>query len=149
MENLELYFINNKPTSCKSCRGKVFHIGGGRYQCKTCDTIILDDFGKVKQFLEANGPSTAPVIAQHTGVRMDVIEWFLKNGRVEIMENSRYFLQCERCGCSIRSGRFCIDCARELTGGIQRIFFQEVGEKPKKSTEMQGKMHFLDKKHRK
>ena len=149
MENPELYFINNKPIICESCKGKLFHIGGGSYQCKKCDSIVMDDFGKVKQFLEANGPSSAPEIAQGTGVRMDVIEWFLKDGRLEIIENSRYYLQCEKCGCSIRSGRFCIDCAKELTGGIHKLLFHEIGDRPKKGEEKQGKMHFLDKKNKK
>lgn len=145
MNNLEKVLISNKPVRCEKCQGKLFHIGGGKYQCEKCENIVMDDFGKVKHFLEENGPSTAPVISQATGVKIDIINMFLKQGRVEITENSKYFLQCEKCGCSIRSGRFCIDCARELTQGIQRIFFNEVGDKPKHKSDLQGKMHFLNK----
>ena len=144
-DKLEKFLIDNKPVKCEQCKGKLFHIGGGQYECEKCKNIVLDDFGKVKQFLEENGPSPAPIISQHTGVKIEIIDMFLKNGRVEIIEGSKYYLQCEKCGCSIRSGRFCIDCAKERVQGIQHIYFNEVGDKPKTSAEHQGKMHFLKK----
>lgn len=144
MADLEKLLISNKPVRCE-CGGKLFHIGGGQYECHTCKNITMDDFGKVKAFLDENGPSPAMVISQATGVSTDIIDMFLKNGRLEITENSKYFIKCEKCGCSIRSGRFCIDCAKELTQGIQRIFFNEVGDKPKHAPKIQGAMHYLDK----
>lgn len=144
MNDIEKLLLTNKPTKC-DCGGKFFHIGGGKYECEKCGNLVLDDFGKVKQFLEENGTMPIMAISQCTGVSIEIIESLLKDGRVEISENSKYFLGCQKCGCAIRSGRFCIDCAKELAQGVQRIFYNEVGEKPK-NTNMQGKMHFLDRK---
>lgn len=145
MNNVEKMLLENKPTKCQ-CGGKFFHIGGGKYKCEKCGEQILDDFGKVKQFLEENGVSSAFVISQCTGVSMEVIEGLLKDGRVEIAENSKYFLSCQKCKCAIRSGRFCLECARELAGGVKKIFYNEIGEKPK-NPNMQGKIRFLDRKY--
>ena len=39
---------------------------------------------------------------------------------------------------------FCFECARDLSGGIEKIFFNEMGEKPKNG--LKGKMHYLNKK---
>ena len=144
MENVEKLLLTNKPVKCE-CGGKLYHIGSGKYKCQACDKAVLDDFGKVKQFLEENGATPIVVISQSTGVSTEIIEDLLRDGRVEITENSKYFISCQKCGCSIRSGRFCIDCAKELSHGIQKIFFNEIGEKPKK-VDMQGKMHFINKK---
>lgn len=145
MKSIENVLLTNKPTTCE-CGGKLFHVGGGKYQCQRCDNVILDDFGKVKQFLEENGVKTIAEISRGTGVSMGIIEGLLTNGRVEIAENSKYFLACQKCGCAIRSGRFCMECAKELAQGVHKILYHEVGEKPKK--DMQGKMHFLNRKNK-
>lgn len=143
--NLEDLMIGNKPVKCELCNGKIFYIGSGKYQCEKCGHEALDDFGRVKKFLQENGPSPILITAQVTGVKPEIIELFLKKGRVEIPEGSKYYLQCERCGCSIRYGRYCPECVRELVGGLQTAFNEEMGEKPKFQTnlEMQGKMHYL------
>ena len=141
MNNVEKLLLTNKPTKCQ-CGGKLFHIGGGKYKCKTCEEVVLDDYGKVKQFLEENGAVPSMVISQCTGVSIEIIDSLLKDGRLEIVENSKYFLNCQKCGCAIRSGRFCIDCAKELAQGVQSLLYNEVGEKPKNENR-QGKMYYL------
>lgn len=88
--------------------------------------------------------SDTPLFFASGCVSTEVIEFMLKDGRVEIIEGSKYYLQCAKCGCSIRSGRFCVECARELSGGIEKIFFNEIGEKPKYEVKKKGKMHFLN-----
>ena len=146
LNDLEKLIIGNKPVHCSMCNGKMFYVGGGRYRCEKCGSETLDDFGKVKQFLEENGPSPALVVARATGVKPEIIEIFLKKGRVEIPEGSTYYLSCEKCGCSIRYGRYCPDCVRELAGGIRAVFNEEMGEKPKfeSNPDMRGRMHFLN-----
>ncbi len=144
---LENVFLANRPISCKKCNGKLFYIGSGKYKCDPCDTEFYDDFGKVKEYLEINGPSSAVIISEKTGVRMELIELFLRKGRLEIIENSKFYIKCEKCGCAIRYGRFCPHCARELLGGIQAMFHEDAGECPKNSPKLKdGKMHFLHKK---
>ena len=145
MNDIEKMLIMNKPMVCH-CGGKYCHIGGGKYECQKCREIVLDDYGKVKQFLGENGPAQAMVISAATGVSMEIIDYLLKHGSVEIVEGSRYYLQCSKCGCSIRSGRFCVDCAKELTHGIEQVFYNEIGDKPKYEVKQTGKMHFLNRK---
>ena len=128
---IESIVLASRPISCSKCRGKLFYIGSGKYKCERCENEVMDDFGKVKAFLEENGPSPAVVIGESTGVRVEVIEFFLKKGRLEILENSAFYLQCEKCGCAIRYGRYCPQCAKSLLGGIKAIFHEDVGERPK------------------
>lgn len=144
---LEQLIIKSKPIEC-ACKGRMLYMGSGKYRCRECGQEELDDFGKVKDFLEKNGPTPALVVENATGVRREVIEYFLKKGKVEIPEGSRYYLKCQRCGCSLRYGSFCSWCAKELAGDIQHMFSEDVGEIPKYelNPDMNGKMRFLNRK---
>ena len=147
--DLEKLIISNKPIICEVCKGKLFYVGGGKYQCESCGFEVFDDFGKVKHFLEEYGPSPAVVVSEATGVSTEIIEMFLKQGRVEIPENSPYYINCEKCGCSIRYGRFCPQCVKELSGGIYAILSQDMGERPKHDPKLNGQMRFINKKNTK
>ena len=147
LDLLEKLIIKSKPVECTACKGRLQYIGGGKYRCQECGCEELDDFGKVKDYLEKNGPSPAVIVSQATGVKEEVINYFLKKGKVAIPEGSKYYLKCEKCGCSIKYGRFCPFCIRELAGGIQKMFNEDVGEIPKHelNTDSKGKMRFLNK----
>ena len=138
----EELIIGNKPVQCEKCKRKVLYVGGEKYRCEICGSETLDDYGKVKEYLEEYGPSPALVVSKATGVYPEIIEMFLKKGRLEIPEGSKYYLKCEKCGCSIRYGRFCPSCVRELTGSIKALFNEDVGERPK--YEMKGRMHYFN-----
>ena len=83
---LENVFLANRPISCKKCNGKLFYMGGGKYRCHPCEEEYYDDFGKVKEFLEERGSAPAILISEHTGVRMELIDLFLRTGKLEIIE---------------------------------------------------------------
>ncbi|MDE7479075.1 MAG: hypothetical protein K2M91_14235, partial [Lachnospiraceae bacterium] len=59
--------LTKKPVFCSLCRGRMVYVGRGAYKCEKCEHEELDDFGKVRQYLEENGPMPALVIAQATG----------------------------------------------------------------------------------
>ena len=141
MDDLHKLLRRNKIVKCEICGHKMMFQGGGKYQCKNGNTMY-DDFGKVKSFLEENGPTPAIVIEQATGVKRDIIENYLKIGRVEIPEGSKYYIHCERCGCSLKYGTICPVCA-----GKEDINFFDasVGQRPRKEAPetRSGRMHFL------
>ena len=139
-------FIERKPIRCSKCKGKIKYIGGGYYECYDCGNKEIDDFGKVKDYIDENGPSSGVIISEKTGVPMGIINELLKEGRLEIPEGSLVYINCESCGCSIRYGRFCPDCIRARTNNLKGIYFNpEVGEKPKKEPPKfdDSKMRFL------
>ena len=131
-----------KPTGCSKCGGELEFRGHGEYRCKSCGNVETDDFGKVKKYLDANGPATALTISEATGVPIDRINGFLREGRVEIPENSEVYIRCEKCGTEIRFGRYCPACASKLTMELKGVF--EAGEVPKKKPNADGKMRFLE-----
>ena len=84
--------------------------------------------------MQDNGLSSAWEVCEATGVSMEIVEMLLKDGRIEITEGADYyFVRCERCGCSLRYGRFCPDCYRLLSNELKESFGPEsAGEKPVK-----------------
>ncbi|MDY4742712.1 MAG: hypothetical protein SO361_06380, partial [Lachnospira sp.] len=102
-------------------------------------------FGKVRNYIEENGPSMAVEISRDTGVQVSVINKFLREGRIEIPDGSDIYIKCEDCGADIRYGRYCPACAAKHNRGNSAGFYNEnAGEKPKLKRDESGKMHTLD-----
>lgn len=100
----------NRPTICPQCGGIMVFKGVGEYECEDCRYVAYDDYGKVRNYLEKHEGATAAQVSGATGVSQHAIRDMLKESRLEIAANSKAFLKCERCGASIRSGRFCHRC---------------------------------------
>ncbi len=143
MDQRSKMLVGDRPIRCQVCGGKLEYKGRGAYQCTSCGKVSLDTFGKVRTYIEEHGPSPATEISLATGVRIAVIEDYLKHGRLEIPENSEVFIKCEKCGCEIRYGRFCPECAKSLANDVKKAFLvEDVGECPKR---MSGKMRYMGK----
>lgn len=149
MQEIEKLLRENRPEVCDLCLGKLVYRGEGIYRCKSCGHEVLDDFGKIKRYIEENGPSPAISIAKDTGVSREVIDLCLQNGKVEIPEGEQFYLKCAKCGCDIRYGRFCQECKQELAGSIKAVFDAEAGERAIPThSEASGKIRYLSKKER-
>ena len=49
------------------------------------------------------------------------IQQWLREERLELTEGSAIYLQCEKCGAPIRSGRFCEKCKYEMSMDLQSV----------------------------
>ncbi|WP_310602715.1 MerR family transcriptional regulator [Anaerosporobacter sp.] len=141
-----LYSLNVKEgtlKTCKRCKRAFTYYGYGYLYCPTCTEIDSENFQKVKDYIYENGVSQLIEVVEQTGVDEKTITIYLKEGRLEIPEGSTYYLSCEHCGTSIRSGRYCHSCAAALIKEFNTtITYNEIGSKPK--NENTGKMRFLD-----
>src|SRR5574344_1604589 len=134
-DNLKLLEVGR----CEKCGGPLKDPGLGVYICSKCGHQMLSDFGKVKNYIQENGPANAETLSEKTGVSLKKIDKFLRQGKIEIPENSDIFIKCESCGTDIRYGRYCPACASRLAKQLSSaLVMSEVGEVPKKT----GKMRF-------
>ena len=147
-QELEKLIKQKTIERCELCHGRMEYTGGGKYRCKSCNAEALDDFGKIKQYLDENGPTPEAIIAHETGISMEKIDSYLRKGMVEITDGSKYYLKCEKCGAFIRCGRYCPECARVEIKKSLKMSYEDIGERPKKvsDSDVSGKMHFLTKK---
>jgi hypothetical protein len=90
--------LKTRIKRCDVCYGNLKYIGAGMYKCQKCGNEQLDDFGKVKQYLEENGPTSQYQIHVDTGVDMEIIDCMVKKSRLECTEDSPIFFKCEVCG---------------------------------------------------
>lgn len=130
---------------CPECGTNMKYVFGEQFQCPKCGRLELSDFGKVKKFLDENGPQPAIIINQETNVSLDYINLLLRQGRIEIPDGSDIYVKCQRCGTDIRYGRFCPDCMLQIAKSVNGVMWmEEVGEKPTKKGGNET-MHYLNK----
>ncbi len=126
--------------NCKRC-GKIYNYDGFR-NCPTCRREDEDDFKKIKEYLYENSGANISDVEQATGIDSGKIIEFLRQNRLEIGEGSNLILECESCGISIRSGRFCDKCTHDLQKEMgASIKTPEKRENPKET----GKFRVVDK----
>ena len=108
------------PLTCEKCgKANPEYKGVGEYKCAECGFTMYDDFGLVRNYLEAHAGATQSEVSRETGVAMDTIRQFLKEERLEIVAGSNVMLTCEICNAPIRSGRYCPECAIAVEKRIQ------------------------------
>ena len=131
--------VEDSQILCPTCHTLMKYKYAGRFECETCGSEQLNDFGKIKQYIEEHGPTNALELSEKTGVRRSKISEYLRMGRVEIPENSPVFIHCKSCGISIRFGNYCAQCAHSKN--IQGAYVGDVA----RPSSGNNKMRFLDK----
>lgn len=107
--------------NCPRC-GRIFSYMG-RPICNSCIETEENEFKVVKEYVYDNPGATISEVSQETEVTVEKIMRFLREERLEIMsENSNLILECERCGRSIKSGRFCENCKEQMNKDFRREF---------------------------
>ena len=125
---------------CKNCRRLFKYYGFGSKYCPECAEIDRKQRDKVREYIRKNGPDNKYEISLATGIPETEIDQYLRDGMLEIPEDSAVFIKCESCGCDIRSGRWCSECAARMSKGEKAVYIA-TGEKPKTG----GKMRFFGK----
>ena len=116
---------------CSKCNAVMKYMAMGEYKCPECGNEELDDYGKVRRYLDEHGSTPAAIIESETGVRRTVINDYLRHGRLEISDGSPIFLKCEICGKDIKFGRVCAACAKNaVTRQKDPYSVEEIGEEP-------------------
>lgn len=131
---------------CVRCKRMFTYLGYGHFYCPSCKIADEEDFKKVRDYIFEHGTAPALEVSEQTGISLERITQYLREGRLEIPEDSPIFIKCEMCSTDIRSGRLCPSCASSLTHAMRvemNFDDEQIGRVPRK---LSGKMRFLDKK---
>lgn len=128
---------------CPDCKTAMEYMYGEEFKCPACGRMEKSDFGKVKEYLEENGPQPAIIINQNTGVSLEYINELLRQGRIEVPDGSEIYIKCQSCGTDIRYGRYCPECTVKMSKLLSgAIWSTDMGEKPR-NKKSDGEMHYL------
>ena len=105
--------------NCRKC-GKIFNYISGAPICPACREKEEEDFQRVKKYLYENPGASLTQVSTELEISVEMIKRFLREGRLEIAnDEGNLVLECENCGRSIKTGRFCPDCERNLASGFK------------------------------
>ena len=125
---------------CKSCKRMFYYIAGPEV-CPQCREVEEEQFKLVKEYLRKNPGANLQEVKEATKVSSKLILRFLREGRLEVTEDSPIALFCEKCGKRILTGIRCTECESEMLKALNQMKGSFVG---KSNDEIRHKMRFLE-----
>ena len=105
--------------NCRRCN-RIFNYLSGPPICFDCKQQDEENFKRVKEYLYDNPKASLFEVSKELEISVQQIRMYLKEGRLEIIgDGGNMFLECERCGKSIVTGRYCEGCAKEVTDDLK------------------------------
>lgn len=103
-----------------------------------------EKFQKCKEYIRENPGANIQTVADENEVSVKMIKQWVREERLTFAEGSSVGVECEGCGCTILTGRYCQNCK----GRMQQSFNQIIRDSRPKPEERKpvndsAKMRFL------
>lgn len=132
--------------NCKECRKLFNYLGSGPRICPECKQKLEDKFQEAKKYIRENKVVSIAQVSEAVDVSANQIKQWIREERLVFQEGSGVGLECENCGASILTGRFCVACKNSMSNQLGDAFgLNKKPEAPKKKERVKDKMFFLDK----
>ena len=128
--------------NCKSCK-RLFNYLAGPPLCEKCKQELEEKFQLVKEYIWENKDASINRVAEDCDVSVKQLKQWVREERLLFSEKSGVFLECEMCGASIRTGRFCKSCKSKLEGDFKNAYVATSISEPAKN-KGKDRMRFLD-----
>lgn len=130
--------------NCKGC-GKLFNYLSGPPLCPSCSAALDAKFEEVKDYVYDHPGVGMQEVSEALNVSIPQIKQWIREERLAFAEDSLIGLECEGCGVTIKTGRFCKSCKDKLAKGLSSLYPTEKppANKPKDLRDP-AKMRFLD-----
>lgn len=129
--------------NCKSC-GKLFNYLSGPPLCASCAAALDEVFEKVKEYVYDHPRVGIQEVSDEFNVSVAQIKQWIREERLAFAEDSMIGLDCELCGVTIRTGRYCKACKDKLAKGLSNLYPKEKPIQRQKDPRENPKMRFLD-----
>jgi flagellar operon protein (TIGR03826 family) len=129
--------------NCKDC-GKLFNYLNGPALCPTCMKKLDDKFTVVKEYIYNHPGAGIQEVSEENEVSIPQIKQWIREERLAFAEDSMVGIECENCGTTIRTGRFCQSCKDKLANNLGNVYRTAESPQLKKDTKESPKMRFLD-----
>lgn len=104
--------------TCKSC-GKLFNYIQGDRICPNCKKALDEKFTEVKRYVYDHPGVEMNELSQAMEVSIRQIKRWIREERLSFSDDSPIGIECENCGTTIKTGRFCKNCKDKLSNGLR------------------------------
>jgi Zn finger protein HypA/HybF involved in hydrogenase expression len=101
----------DKLANCLKC-GRVFKSDGYLSICPECMGRDYGEFDEIRDYIRTHPNAKLLDLSKDLDVPVATIKRYLKEERLEIVDDKNTFLQCEKCNTPIKSGMYCDECAK-------------------------------------
>ncbi|UJF31200.1 flagellar protein [Paenibacillus hexagrammi] len=112
-----------KVANCPRC-GKVYQ-KNLRNQCQDCSREMDMALSSSLQFLQKNYKATSEQVSIETGVQLQQVHTWMKEGKLLLSDYPNLSYPCELCTQPIRKHKMCVDCLTLLNKEIRALQEQE------------------------
>ncbi len=99
--------------TCRIC-GRLFNYVAGPTRCPACMEAVERKFQEVKAYIWEHKDATIAQISDDTDVSTNQLRQWVREERLTFPESSPIGIECENCGTTIKTGRFCDSCKSKL-----------------------------------
>ena len=129
--------------NCRSC-GKLFNYLSGPPLCPACNRALDEKFTVVKEYIYEHPGAGIQEVSDENDVTIPQIQKWIREERLSFSENSLVGIECENCGATIRTGRYCQPCKDKLLNNLGNLYREPQTQLKKKDLKDSPKMRFLD-----
>jgi flagellar operon protein (TIGR03826 family) len=106
--------------NCKNC-GRLFNYLNGPNICPACRDDLEKKFIEVKEYVRNNSGASIQQVADDNEVSVQQIRQWIREERLEFSKDSPVGIECESCGATIRTGRYCEACKGKLQKNLDSL----------------------------
>lgn len=131
--------------NCKSC-GKLFNYFQGPPLCPTCISSLDKKFEEVKEYVYDHPRVDMQEVSEVFEVSISQIKQWIREERLAFADDSMIGIDCESCGVTIKTGRYCKHCKEKLARGFSDLYHKPEAKPKQKPVDPRdkSKMRFLD-----
>ncbi len=136
--------------NCKGC-GRLFNYLSGPPLCPACVSNLDKKFAEVKEYVYDHPGAGIQEVSEVMEVPVGQIRQWIREERLAFAEDSMIGLECEGCGVTIKTGRYCKSCKDKLAKGFNNLYEAPTQNSQKtKDPKQQGpKINFVSKDYKK
>ena len=132
--------------SCRGC-GKLYnYLGPSTPACPACMAAMEEKFQICKEYIRDNPGVNIQTVAEETDTPVKMIKQWVREERLTFAEGSVVGIECEGCGASILTGRYCPACKFKMQQSFANASRRPAAPEPANNGNRgdSNKMRFLD-----
>ena len=128
--------------TCRTCK-RLFNYISGPVRCPACSEALEKRFQQVKQYIWDHKTATLQEISDENGVSVGQLRQWVREERLCFTDDSPVGLECESCGATIKTGRYCENCKGKLSNSLMSAIDKPEKNVKKDMSDHKNRMRYL------